>query len=258
MRKPAAKPDPASQPAAPADRQEAVDWQFAFERSEVMRAFQQELLVSIGHELRNPLSSQMGSLQLVLSDLCDSPEEEREYIQSAKESVERLIKLLEEYTRLARHDLPIQPLQPEPTQLRPLLQDVYSLTRLQAQDQGIRYEWPILQPPSVSEPSALPDSLMVWADPHGLVQALLGVCRWGIRALRYGSMALHLYPIAAAEGHLCLEWNLEGRCHVPVETKGSATWRVSERLLREMGGDLELGESGLHRVVIKVTLRLIQ
>jgi hypothetical protein len=74
---PAAKPDPPSQQAAAAVRQEAVDWQFAFERSEVMRAFQQELLVSIGHELRNPLSSQMGSLQLVLSDLCDSREEER-------------------------------------------------------------------------------------------------------------------------------------------------------------------------------------
>lgn len=255
---PTAKPDPPLQQAASADKQEAVDWQFAFERSEVMRAFQQELLVSIGHELRNPLSSQMGSLQLVLSDLCDSPEEEREYLQSAKEAVERLIKLLEEYTRLARHDLPIQPLRPEPTRLRPLLQDVYSLTRLQAQDQGIRYEWPALQPTSAFEVPLLPDSLTVWADPHGLVQALLGVCRWGIRTLRYGSMALHLYPAPEGEGRLCLEWNLEGRCHVPIQTEGCAAWRVSERLLREMGGELELCESGLYRVGIKVTLRLAQ
>ena len=244
---PAAKPDPPSQQAAAAAGQEAVDWQFAFERSEVMRAFQQELLVSIGHELRNPLSSQMGSLQLVLSDLCDSREEEREYLQSAKEAVERLIKLLEEYTRLARHDLPIQPLRPAAIRLRPLLQDVHSLTRLQAQDQGIRYDWPALQP-------SLPDDLTVWADPHGLVQALLGVCRWGIRTLCYGSMALRTYP--AAEGQLCLEWNLEGRCRMPIQPHLEAAWRVSERLLREMGGDLELCESSLYRLGIRVTLRL--
>ncbi len=225
-----------------------MDWRFAFERSEVMRAFQQELLVSIGHELRNPLSSQMGSLQLVLSNLCDSREEEREYLQSAKEAVERLLQLLEEYTRLARHDLPIQPLRPTPTRLRPLLQEVYSLTRLQAQDQGIRYDWPALQP------SSLPESLAVWADPHGLVQALLGVCRWGIRTLYYGSIALSTYP--AGEEHLYLEWSLEGRCRLPLQPQESATWRVSERLLREMEGHLELCESGLYRASIRATLRL--
>jgi nitrogen-specific signal transduction histidine kinase len=225
-----------------------MDWQFAFERSEVMRAFQQELLVSIGHELRNPLSSQMGALQLVLSNLCDSREEERECLQSAKEAVERLLKLLEEYTRLARHDLPIQPLRPRPTRLRPLLQEIHSLTRLQAQDRGIRYDWPDLQS------SWLPDSLTVWADPHGLVQALLGVCRWGIRTLCYGSMALSAYP--GGEEHFCLEWDLEGRCCLPIQPQDSAAWRVSERLLREMGGRLELWESGLHRVGIRATLRL--
>ncbi|MFQ3612728.1 MAG: histidine kinase dimerization/phospho-acceptor domain-containing protein [Cyanobacteriota bacterium] len=239
---------------------EAVDWQFAFERSEVMRAFQQELLLSIGHELRNPLSSQMGSLQLVLSDLCDSREEEREYIQSAKEGVNRLIKLLEEYTRLARHNLPIQPLQPEPTPLYPLLQDVHSLTRLQAQDQGIRYEWPALHPrvhetePQVPDLPPLSETLTVWADPYGLVQALLGVCRWGIRTLRYGSMALQAYPSSEQEGQLCLEWNLEGRCYVPIEPDVSAAWRVSERLLQQMDGRLELCESGIYRVGIKVLL----
>lgn len=122
--------------------------------------------------------------------------------------------------------------------------------------QYIRYEWPALQPTSAFEVPLLPDSLTVWADPHGLVQALLGVCRWGIRTLRYGSMALHPYPTAEEEGRLCLGWNLEGRCHVPIQTEGCAVWRVSERLLREMGGQLELCESGPYRVGIKVTLRL--
>ncbi|MGQ9837654.1 MAG: sensor histidine kinase [Cyanobacteriota bacterium] len=239
--------------------QEAVDWRFAFERSEVMRAFQQELLLSIGHELRNPLSSQMGSLQLVLSNLCNSPEEEREYLQSAKEAVNRQIQLLEEYTRLANHNLPIQPLQPQPTLLHPLLQEVYSLTRLQAQDQGIRYEWSALRlcveepEPQVPELPSLPKTLTVWADPYGLVQALLGVCRWGIRTLRYGSMVLQTYP--EQEGQLCLEWRLEGRCYVPIEPNVSAAWRVSERLFSQMGGHLKLCESEIYRVGIKALLR---
>ncbi|MEN9223874.1 MAG: histidine kinase dimerization/phospho-acceptor domain-containing protein [Thermostichus sp. HHBFW_bins_43] len=264
LRSASSKPDSPSQKPIPTSEEKVVDWQFAFERSEVMRAFQQELLLSIGHELRNPLSSQMGSLQLVLSNLCDSPEEEREYIQSAKEGVDRLIKLLEEYTRLARHNLPIQPLKPEPLLLYPLLQDVHSLTRLQAQDQGIRYEWPALhlRDPADSAPAAadlppLSEDLTVWADPYGLLQALLGICRWGIRTLRYGSMALQAYPAGEEKGRLCLEWSLEGRCHVPIEPDLSAAWRVSERLLQQMDGHLELCESGIYRVGIKVSLRTV-
>ncbi|MEN9202278.1 MAG: histidine kinase dimerization/phospho-acceptor domain-containing protein [Thermostichus sp. DG_1_6_bins_120] len=263
LRSASSKPDSSQDPFL-TPHEEAVDWQFAFERSEVMRGFQQELLLSIGHELRNPLSSQMGSLQLVLSNLCESPEEEREYIRGAKEAVLRLIQLLEEYTRLARHDLPIQPLQPQPTLLYPLLQDVHSLTRLQAKDQGIRYDWPALGAwahatelqGSELQGSDLPplsETLRVWADPHGLLQALLGVCRWGIRTLRYGSMILEVHP--SLEGQLCLEWSLEGRCHIPIEPGVSAAWRVSERLLSQMGGHLELCESGLYRVGIRVLLR---
>jgi signal transduction histidine kinase len=166
-----------------------MDWQFAFERSEVMRAFQQELLVSIGHELRNPLSSQMGALQLVLSNLCDSREEERECLQSAKEAVERLLMLLEEYTRLARHDLPIQPLRPRPTRLRPLLQEIHSLTRLQAQDRGIRYDW------------TCPPVLLASRQPH-----CLGGSPW-LGAGAAGRVSLgHSHPLLRLNGSERLSW----------------------------------------------------
>ncbi|MDX2273377.1 MAG: histidine kinase dimerization/phospho-acceptor domain-containing protein [Cyanobacteriota bacterium] len=224
-----------------------MDWKFAFERSQMLREFQSELLVSIGHELRNPLSSQMGSLQLILSDLCDSPEEEREYVGAAKQSVEKLLKLLEDYTRLARHHLPIQPLSLEVLPLQPIFQDVYHLTLLQAHDQGIRYDWSMIQTPQ-------PCDLVALADPHGLVQALLGICRWSIRRLRYGTMLLTAQPSPTAPTHIQLDLKLEGRCQFPVDPEESLSWRVSQTLLRQMQGDLLLQESSSQRLGIRALL----
>jgi hypothetical protein len=225
----------------------SMDWQFAFERSEMLREFQSELLASIGHELRNPLSSQMGSLQMILSELCESPEEEREYVGTAKQSVEKLLKLLEEYTRLARHHPPILPLEIKSLLLQPLLKNVYDLTRLQSQDQGIRYDWPYLQ---VSEASPL----LVAADPHGLVQALLGVCRWCIRRLRYGTMSLIVAPTLGDPKPILLEFRLSGRTQFPLNPEESAAWRVCQRLLGEMQGTLTLVENSATGLLIRLTL----
>lgn len=225
-----------------------MDWQFAFERSEMMREFQTELLTSISHELRNPLSSQMGSLQMILTDLCDSAAEEREYVGAAKQSVENMLKLLDDLTTLARHHLPITNLQTQPLSIQPIIKQVYALTILQAQDQGIQYDWPLIQ--------AQPDPVLhVDADPHGLTQALLGICRWTIRHMNFGVMSLKVTQVsgsldpspATAERHshqIQFDLKAVGRSRHLTPPDNSLVWQVSRRLLTEMGGELILLASG--------------
>ncbi len=211
--------------------QPEMDWQFAFERAEMLRQFQAELLASIGHELRTPLSSQMGSLQMILADLCDSPQEERECLDTARLAVENSLRLLEEYTRLAQHQIPIQCLQLQPVQLLPLLRDVAALTLLQAQDRGVRYAWSCLQEAQITD-------YWVYADPHGLLQALLGLCRWSLAQLRCGQLDIQIQSQPPQTLLTLKLWGLPV-CHsAEQQQQQHFTWRVGQRLLQEMQADL--------------------
>lgn len=234
-----------------------MDWQFAYERSEMLRDFQAGLLISIGHELRNPLSSQIGSLQMILCDLCDSPEEERDYLETSKRSVEQLVHLLEEYSQLVRYPLPIQPLHPRPTALLPLLRDVHHLTRLQAQDQGLRYLWPDLQ-----DREETPAALLIQADPIGWVQALAGLCWWGIQQLRYGTLQIggiseqsFSYPPAQRVEILHFPLHFSGALTPPSDPRQHPHWRVCQRLLQDMQGDLHLVDCQTDRVAVEISIQ---
>lgn len=207
----------------------AMDWQFAFERAEVLREFQTELLVSIGHELRTPLSSQMSALQMIVTDLCDSPEEEREYAEAAIEGVKRSLALLTDFTDLARQALPIHPLNQEHVILSAVLHHVYNLTQLQARDQGIRYQWPIVQP----DPQFDSLNIALYADPDWLTQALLALSRWSVKQLKYGSFEL---KVSEQSESVDLKFVLTGSVGYPLVPADALAWRVGSQMLAEMGG----------------------
>jgi hypothetical protein len=232
---------------SPPHDQSEMDWQFAFERAEMLRQFQTELLASIGHELRTPLSSQMGSLQMILANLCDSPQEERECLDNARIAVENLLRLLEEYTRLAQHQIPIQRLQMQPVQLLPLLQEVAALTVLQAQDRGVRYAWSCLQE------SKHPD-YWVYADPHGLLQALLGLCRWSIAQLRGGQLDLQIHPQLPQVLLMIHLWGRPNTLSAEQQQRQHFTWKVSQRLLQALQAHQSFHTLDINSSQIRISL----
>src|SRR4028118_383672 len=67
--------------------------QLAYQMAHEMSQFKSGFLARTSHELRSPLSSVIGLHQLILSDLCDSPEEEREFVAQANASALKLVKL---------------------------------------------------------------------------------------------------------------------------------------------------------------------
>lgn len=228
-----------------------MDWKFAFERSEMLRLLQSQLLQSIAHELKTPINGQVGSLELILGDLCDSPAEEREYVQAARQGVDRSLALLQEFSQMAKYHLPVQALQPQRIPVGPVLRDVQMLTRLPAQDRGIRYHWPALDN----------EGREVTADAAGLTQALWGLCHWGIGCLRYGTLEIQMDWVRAS-GDLSSPWvwrlDIQGQ---PLQTLDPSQmpdlevfWRVSGKILAAMGGECRFEERDPRHVGIEVRL----
>lgn len=98
--------------------------------------FQGGFLARTAHELRSPLSSLMGLLQLILTDLCDSPEEERQCVDQAYEAAQKLNRLMDQLIRVSRLEQGSQRLDPQPVDLTVLIEDVQSLVQLQVADRN--------------------------------------------------------------------------------------------------------------------------
>ncbi|MGD1850759.1 MAG: sensor histidine kinase [Cyanophyceae cyanobacterium] len=70
-------------------------WRLAYYRSVQTEQFKSGFLARTAHELRSPLSTAVGLHQLVLSDLCEDREEEREFIQQANDAILKWVALLD-------------------------------------------------------------------------------------------------------------------------------------------------------------------
>ncbi len=234
-----------------------MDWQFAFERSEMLRLVQAGLLQSIGHELKTPLNGQAGALEMILGDLCDSPEEEREYITAARQAVDRSVAMLEEFSEIARYWLPLGELCLQATDLQPILEQVRRLTRLPARDRGIRYHWPQLDSEQPEQDQPEPKEQKVWTDPAGLTQALWGLCHWGIGCLRYGSIRVEVSP---EEAGWCWDLEIQGSPLVSLDPDQLSDpalqipWQVSIKLIRAMEGQIALDQHTEKHLGIRVVL----
>lgn len=162
--------------------------QLAYQMATEMSQFKGGFLARTSHELRSPLNGLIGMQQLILQDLCDSPEEEREFIAQANESALKMIQVLDSVVAVARLEHGTAKLELQPLQLAAVLQSVYDLTYLQAADRNLKLRL------------TLPDlDLYVLADPRCLQQVLLYLVDFCLAALLEGS--LHVSVQMAQTGH---------------------------------------------------------
>ena len=82
----------------------------------------------------------IGTLQLILSDLCDDPAEEREFVEQAHVAALKLVKLIDEIIFVAKTEHGTDRMDIEPIQLAKVFDEVDDLTYLQAANRGIRLE----------------------------------------------------------------------------------------------------------------------
>ncbi len=160
--------------------------ELAYQMAREMAQLKQGFLGRISHELRSPLNGMIGMHQLILNDLCDSPQEAREFIARAYDSALKLIKLIDEMVMVSKAEQGTDVMEIETLPISEVFQGIYDLTHLQAANRNLRLE--IVSP----EPE-----IYVQADLRRLRQVLTSLVDSAIAHMTEGS--IHLYAQAVPQ-----------------------------------------------------------
>lgn len=232
-------------------KEELKQAQLAYQMAAQMSQFKAGFLARTSHELRSPLSSMIGLHQLILSDLCESPEEQKEFIAQAYQSALKLLKLIDEIVAVSKTEYGSNRLNLESLQLKEIFAEIDRLTHLQAANRNLTLE------------IAVPDSqILVYADRSRLIQLIFNLVDSGIALMKTGTVKLstrettadavifHLdleCPIALWQEQETTEINFEGKDLAEIrqflqDISLSANMKLllSKTLLETMGGSLEI------------------
>jgi hypothetical protein len=159
--------------------QELKQTQLAYYQAREMSQFKAGFLARTSHELRSPLGGVIGLNQLILADLCENPEEEREFIQQAHEKSLKLLKLIDEILNISKLESGRNKLDIETLQLSEFLQDIYDLTYLLAANRNYHFTL------------SLPDpEIHILADSRWLKQVLINLIDTTITQMEEGNIYL--------------------------------------------------------------------
>jgi signal transduction histidine kinase len=159
--------------------QELKQTQLAYYQAREMSQFKAGFLARTSHELRSPLGAVIGLHQLILEDLCENPEEEREFIEQAHEKSLKLLKLIDEILNISKLESGRNKLDIETLQLSEFLQDIYDLTYLLAANRNYPFTL------------SLPDpEIHILADSRWLKQVLINLIDTTITQMEEGNIYL--------------------------------------------------------------------
>jgi signal transduction histidine kinase/DNA-binding response OmpR family regulator len=96
-----------------------------------------EFLANTSHELRTPLNGMIGFLQLVLDDMCDSEEEERDFLEQALGCSRHLLGLINDVLDIAKIEAGKLSLEIEEVDVRGLFGEIYTVAHVQAAQKGL-------------------------------------------------------------------------------------------------------------------------
>ncbi|MBW4554654.1 MAG: HAMP domain-containing histidine kinase [Trichormus sp. ATA11-4-KO1] len=176
-------------------RQQIKQTQLAYQMAQEMSQFKAGFLARTTHELRSPLNGLIGLHQLILSDLCENPEEEREFIAQAHERALKLLHLIDEILNIARTEHGTNKLDIQPHCLADILQEVNNLTYMLAANRNFPLR------------VLLPDpETYVLTDHRWLRQILINLVDTTIAQMQEGSICISSSSSLTSEIlHICLD-----------------------------------------------------
>jgi signal transduction histidine kinase len=202
--------------------------QLAYDRLLHQAQHQAAFLGTASHELRAPINQIISLHQLILEDLCESPEEEREFIAQANQAVQKVLKNLDLLILLSKLDIGVLRPQSTAIPLEPLLIRVQQMIEMQCINRHCRFT---LGPVAAQ--------IAVQTDPAWLEQALVMLIE---AALAQGSSQISLTVAddsATGDRVLRLEFD-PGQAPIPTPGALSPEFRyqLAVRLLPHLGGRL--------------------
>ena len=232
-------------------KEELKQAQLAYQMAAQMSQFKAGFLARTSHELRSPLSSMIGLHQLILSDLCESPEEQKEFIAQAYHSALKLMKLIDEIVAVSKTEYGSDSLQIESLQLAEIFTEIDRLTHLPAANRNLQLK--IVKP----DPT-----IRVLADRSRLVQLIFNLIDSGISLMKNGAIKLSTTKITASAIEIELDiecpaamWQESNTHESNISTNDLTQMReflqemglsanmkllLSQTLLETMGGSLQL------------------
>ncbi len=117
----------------------ASDMDPAYQQLRALERFKSGFLARTSHELRSPINTIVSLSQLILEDLCEGPEEEREFIAQSKTAALKMLALFDQIAAVSKLDIGREPASLDQVDLSFLLPEVEMLTTLQAANQNVRY-----------------------------------------------------------------------------------------------------------------------
>lgn len=161
------------------------DLQLAYRRLLALERFKSGFLARTSHELRSPINTIVSLHQLILEDLCEGPEEEKEFIQQSKGAALKMLELFDRVAAVSKLDVGREPPKLEAVDLSFLLPEIEMLIALQAANQNVRY--------SVESPE---DELKIHTDGRWLKNVLTSLIQDAIPHTKQ----LRLFILPTAEG----------------------------------------------------------
>lgn len=157
--------------------------QLAYYSATELSLFKAGFLARTSHELRSPLNSMIGTLQLIISDLCENPEEEREFINLAHTSALKMVGLLDQVISVAKTEYGTDTMDIHAIGLAKVMDEVEDLTCMQAANRSIRLN---IEPPD--------HDIYVMADLPRLRQVLVSLVDTAIAQMTEGSVKVSAHP----------------------------------------------------------------
>jgi K+-sensing histidine kinase KdpD len=180
----------------------------------------------------------IGMQQLILSDLCDSPEEEREFLAQANESALKMVKVLDDILEVSKIEHGTTKLAIQPIQIAQALQDIQILTQMQAKNRNLHLTLLPIEP-----------EIYGLADPRWLRQVLLHLVDGAISQMEEGSITMS----AAADAE-------SGYVHIWIDdNRQIADWSEAIHFLQSAPDpNLSLPTPGLNLLLDQTLLQLMQ
>ncbi len=225
--------------------------QFALDAAKEADRMKSEFLANTSHELRTPLNSIIGFLKLVLDGLCDSPDEEQEFLDNALKSSNLLLNLINDVLDIAKIEAGKMELMSEAVDVKELFDEIYTLTHVQTEQKKLFLK------------TTLPDEqIIVTADQQKLRQVLLNLVGNSVKFTSFGGIeiAAELLPgnqhakLAVIDTGVGIALDKQDRVFEKFTQADGSTSRkyggtglgltITKSLIELMGGEIALSSEG--------------
>jgi len=219
--------------------------QRAKEQAETANRAKTRYVTGISHELRTPLNGILGYAQILLKDP-DIPPHRREAIAVIQRSGEHLLSLIDGLLDIARIEAGKLRLDRSELRFADFLQDVVTLTRLQAESKGLEFRFLVK--------GKLPE--VVHADPKRLRQILINLLANAVKFTERGSVTFaveyrrEIARIEIADTGIGIPAEDLERIFLPFERSGASRMNqapgtglgltITQMLTKLMGGEISV------------------